>query len=125
MSSETNRNSKLRIIICGGRDYSDSNRLNGVLDVFLPIKDQITIIQGGARGADILARHWAIRNKVVYEEHQADWNVYGRSAGSIRNRQMFDSGCDLVIAFPGKIGTPDMCRYAESKGCEVIKVDWC
>lgn len=119
----------MRIIVCGGRDYNNKERLYEVLNEFLPIKDEITILQGEADGADKLAKLWAEENGVACIPFAADWDKYHRPgrknpAGPIRNRQMFDSGCDLVIAFPGKTGTPDMCAYAASKGCEVIKVDW-
>lgn len=118
----------MRIIVCGGRSYSDKARVYEILDQFLPIKNQITILQGEAAGADALAKQWCADNSVDCEDFPADWEKYRHlrknPAGPIRNRQMFNSGCDLVIAFPGKVGTPDMCAYAVSKNCEVIKIDW-
>jgi len=118
----------MRIIVCGGRSYSNKKRLYEVLDILLPIKDQITILQGEAYGADALAKQWCEDRAVSCEDFPADWYKYRHlkknPSGLLRNRQMFDIGCDLVIAFPGKIGTPDMCAYAKSKDCEVIKIDW-
>ena len=92
--------------------------------MLLPIKEQIIILQGEAPGADTLAKKWAEERGVECKDFPADWNRYRKAAGPIRNREMFNSGCDAVIAFPGKIGTPDMCRYAESKGVIPIKIDW-
>ena len=117
----------MRIIVCGGREYKNREHVFEILDTLLPIKDQITILQGEAIGADELAREWCEFNKVKCIPFPADWNKYHRPgrknpAGPIRNREMFNSGCDLVIAFPGGTGTNDMCSYAESKGCTVIRI---
>jgi hypothetical protein len=61
------------------------------------------------------------------QKHPADWNKYGKRAGPIRNRSMFDSEQpELVIALHNDLakskGTADMVQYAESKGCEVWRI---
>ena len=115
---------QFRIIVCGGRQYSDKSRVYQILDLLLPIKNNITIIQEDAQGADFLAKQWAADRSIKCENFPADWNKYKKAAGAIRNREMFNSGCDLVIAFPGGSGTQNMCDYAQSKECEIIKIDW-
>jgi hypothetical protein len=81
----------------------------------------LIIIQGGAKGADAVAADWAIVNWVPQEEYKADWNKYHRAAGPIRNKQMLDTGIDLVIAFPvGEArGTNHMIGIAKKAGVEV------
>ena len=118
----------MRIIVCGGREYKDRNTVFSALDTLLPLKDQITILHGAALGADKLAEEWCEAREIHCVPFAADWNKYHRPgrknpAGPIRNREMFNSGCDLVIAFPGGTGTADMINYAKSKGCEVIVID--
>lgn len=117
----------MRVLVCGGRSFGYGkgqskfiiNTLNELLD------RDVTIIQGGAYGADFFAKEYAKRNKIPYETYKADWEKYGRSAGYIRNKQMLDEGKpDLVIAFPGGKGTAMMIDIAKKAGVEVIEVDY-
>jgi hypothetical protein len=81
----------------------------------------LIIINGKAKGADRVATDWAVTNLVPFEEYPADWNKYGRGAGPVRNKQMLDTGIDIVLAFPvGEAkGTRDMIRIAQKAGVEV------
>jgi hypothetical protein len=117
----------VRVLVCGGRDYSDKDRLNAVLDKLNDAGegDQIAvIIQGGARGADRLAGEWAYSKPYVRQEQfDAEWDHYGKMAGGIRNQRMLDVGQpDLVIAFPGGRGTADMVRKARRAGVQVVEI---
>lgn len=121
----------MRILVCGGRQYIDYITVNKVLgDIVDGVEDidKVVIIQGGAKGADFLARVFAYCYNggcagILCEEYPADWKKYGRGAGPIRNQQMLDEGKpDLVVAFPGKTGTADMVRRATSSGVEVLNL---
>lgn len=120
----------MRIIICGGRDYTDRARawevLDGLLDEF---GRQVVIVHGAAHGADALADEWARLCGVQRAPFPAEWEKYKpdnprhkNPAGPIRNRQMLDTGADLVIAFPGGRGTADMVRQARARGVPVREV---
>lgn len=91
------------------------------INTWLPPRDLI-IISGGASGVDSIAIDWAIVNWVTFEEYKADWKTYGKSAGMIRNKQMLDSGIDLVIAFPGGKGTTNMVNIAKKAGVSVKEI---
>lgn len=110
-----------RILVCGGRNYSNREKLDAVLNaIVLP---HAVIISGGASGADDLAARWAIARGVQTQIFKADWNRHGRGAGSIRNQQMLDEGKpNLVIAFPGGRGTADMIARAKAAGVYVSEV---
>lgn len=111
-----------RILICGGRDYSDQAMLFGVLDMEAEARPVHRIIQGGARGADELARKWCHSRLCQMENYPADWNKHGKAAGPIRNQQMIDEGRPTkVFAFAGGRGTADMIRRAEQAGIPVFK----
>lgn len=114
----------MRVLVCGGRDYSDRQYLWGFLDEYGP--PEITeIVSGMANGADTLAAGWAIRNGLKLHKFPAIWAMYGKSAGMIRNRQMLVEGKpDLVLAFPGGVGTKNMVSLAKEAGVKVIKVGW-
>ena len=126
----------MRILVCGGRDYKDSEKVTAVLDeiavkhskLYNPddnwLPCDFTIIAGGATGADRLAVEWAAVNWTQYREFKADWNKHGRAAGPIRNQRMLDEGKpDLVVAFPGGRGTADMVRRAKAAGVVVLEIE--
>jgi hypothetical protein len=125
----------MKILVCGGRSYKDKQKVFKVLDelciknskYYTPnenwLPSDITIITGGASGADDLAASFAMVNWTVYKEYKANWVKHGRSAGVIRNQQMIIEGKpDLVVAFPGGKGTADMIRRAEKYGIKVMKI---
>lgn len=94
----------MRVLICGGRDYRDARRVRLTLDE-AHLKHRFSlVIQGGARGADLLAEAWATARGVSCDTYHADWRE-GKAAGPIRNQRMIDQGRpELVIALPGGPG---------------------
>ena len=115
----------MRVLVCGGRDFTDVHMLDDALDFLHATRGPITdIIHGGSRGADMLAHEWANRNNIRMWPYLADWKTLGRSAGPIRNQRMIDDGRpDMVVAFPGGKGTADMIKRAEVAGIHVRIVD--
>lgn len=110
----------VRVIVCGSRTWAHEDEVYRVLGEF--DRTGLTIIQGGARGADRMAHHWASQNEVKCEEYPAEWDKHGRSAGPIRNRAMLDLGADLVIAFRSEgesRGTDDMIRETKRRKIEL------
>jgi len=112
----------VRVLVCGGRDFSDQRAVDVALDDLHDNKGITRIIEGGASGADRFAYEWAAINCVPIEHFVADWKRNGRAAGPIRNKQMLDDGKpDLVMAFPGGRGTADMVRRAEAANVPVLR----
>ncbi len=62
------------------------------------LKDTFTIVSGGARGADTLAREYAEINGLKFIEFKARWDLYGKSAGFKRNKTMVDVS-DICLFF--------------------------
>lgn len=113
----------MRVLVTGGRDYNDLASVVGALNALNEQHGQLTIIQGGATGADQLARYWADRNFCQRITEPADWKAHGKAAGPIRNQRMLDEHKpDLVLAFDGGRGTADMIRRAEAAGIPVQRV---
>lgn len=114
----------MRVLVCGGRDYSNRECVFAVLDK-LHVKTPVeTLIQGGARGADALAMEWAAERKIeqVVTEY-ADWEEHGKAAGPLRNQRMLDVWHpDIVVAFPGGRGTADMVNRARRASVPVSRV---
>lgn len=114
----------MKVLVCGGRDFVNQRFLFATLDKYYNRYYFTSLIEGGAKGADKLAKLWAQDMNLPIEEYKADWDKYGSAAGPIRNQQMLDEGKpDLVIAFDtGGPGTNNMCLKAESEGIEVIRI---
>lgn len=111
----------MKVLVCGGRDYVYWRELSMHLDRYLSKRP--TIIQGGAKGADYLAKVWAVYHNLRHFEEPADWKTFGRSAGSIRNAVMLEKySPDLVVAFRGGRGTADMIAKAKNAGVPVVEV---
>jgi hypothetical protein len=110
----------LRILVCGGRNYANIDKLFEILsEYYRPI-----IIQGGARGADFLAKHYACQNNLNLITFNANWDKYGKAAGHIRNKQMLEEGKpNLVIAFPGGRGTLNMIQQTKKAGIQLRIID--
>lgn len=115
----------MRVLVCGGRNYDDPAEVFARLEErwHRSKHDCMIVLQGGATGADKFARHWCSTTSVPYINYPANWTMYGKAAGPIRNQRMIDEGKpDLVIAFPGGKGTADMVRRAKAAGIETIEV---
>lgn len=110
----------MRVIVCGGRNYSDQARVDNVLNTIDGIRH---LFHGNARGADTLAGSWGNRQDgVSVHAVPAEWKKYGRKAGPIRNQKMLGQSPDLVVAFPGGKGTANMVQQAKAAGIEVIEI---
>lgn len=114
----------MRVLFCGDRNW----RLRKpIAQELLKLNEKTTIIvHGAARGADSMAAMIAQDMGFKTEAHPAQWELYGRAAGPIRNQEMLDSGIDLVLAFHENLarskGTKDMVKRAKKAGVEVMVI---
>lgn len=108
----------MRVIIAGGRDFDEKDRLYAVLDSApFPITE---VICGGARGADDLGRCWANDRGIPVKEFIPDWST-GKSAGFIRNAEMAKNADILVAFWDGKSkGTSQMITKAQKENLIVF-----
>lgn len=113
----------MRILVCGGRDWTDTEAVYRFLDKLLLSEQIDAVIEGDARGVDRIAGFWARRNKIDNLKFRADWSAHGKAAGPIRNQKMLDEGKpDLVVAFPGGRGTADMVARAKRANIKTYEV---
>jgi hypothetical protein len=113
----------MRVLVCGGRHYNDALTFGSWLGGIQRDHGITQIIQGGATGADFLARQYADFQNIPVRTFEAEWGRLGRAAGPIRNRQMLEEGKpDIVVAFPGGNGTADMVRQAKRAGVSVLEI---
>ena len=111
----------MRVLICGDRNWNDIDRVREVVKEMHGKSFIDVVIEGEAKGADILARVAAEGIGIKVEKYPADWQKYGRAAGPIRNSQMLKEGNpDVVVGFHWKVEeskcTRDMLTRAKKAG---------
>jgi len=108
----------MKVIVTGGRDYKDKKTFKRVMALL-----KITsIIEGGAKGADFMAKEYRKKNKLDGYTEKAQWQ-HGNVAGNIRNEKMLNDNPDaVVIALPGNSGTAHCVRTAKKLGMLVLRV---
>ena len=112
---------EFRVLVCGGRDYDNQERVRRTLDAALEAARSAgkvaVIIHGNARGADLLADQYARERSLKVIPFPADWNLHGRRAGPIRNIKMLtESRPHVIIAFKGGKGTAHMMKIGREAG---------
>lgn len=113
----------MKVLVCGGRDFSDWRTLQRVLSGLRDTRGIDLVISGGASGADDLAVRWAHHERIPACIFPANWRFEGRAAGPRRNQRMLDLGSpDFLVAFPGGRGTQDMIDRAIASGVETMVV---
>lgn len=88
----------MKIIIAGGRNFNDYEKLCQFCDEALINETEIEIVSGTANGADNLGEKYAHDKGYLIKQFPAYWDKYGKSAGYKRNAQMAEYA-DVLIAF--------------------------
>lgn len=107
------------IAFTGGRTCSNDSDVYCLLRVLNPD----TVFVGDADGLDRLVRTFCKHLNIPYTVFKADWGEHGRAAGPIRNKEMLQSGANILIAFPGGKGTENCVKQAKELGITVLRVD--
>ncbi len=119
-----------RIIICGSRTWKSYPIVESELQMAMvrlwgytvrPQFELVTVVEGGAAGADCIGKNAAYNLGCSIETFRADWTKHGKAAGHIRNDEMARAGAALCLAFwDGKSkGTLDMIGRATRFGIPV------
>jgi SLOG family YspA-like protein len=87
-----------RVLVTGSRTWTDHTVIRAALAATWQ-PDAVLVSGGCPRGADRLCEqcwhHWGGQ----IEQHPADWQRHGRTAGYLRNQHMVTLGADLCLAF--------------------------
>lgn len=131
----------MRLVVTGGRDFSDTRRAFAALDDLHTRRPVTVLISGRCKtGLDARAEAWARQRGVPVDPYPAPWDdidhpeavvryrrdgsAYDANAGPRRNQQMIDDGrTDYGLVFRGRGGTADMRRRIVAAGIEFEDVE--
>jgi uncharacterized protein YbbK (DUF523 family) len=108
----------VRILITGSQLWTDVDRIRTLFTHLRFNPDVVTMVSGHCpRGADRMCEDVAAELGWAIERHPANWELYGKRAGYIRNAEMVRLGADICLAFiknesPGSTNTAMLARTA-------------
>ncbi len=139
----------MRVVISGGRDFTDRDVIFAWLDRFHAETPITAVIEGGQRkwdkkerrhigGIDFFAHEWAKARGIEVITVEANWNDLSQggqqrwysngrkidlSAGPRRNAKMArEFGATKLLAFPGGRGTGSMIWEAKLAGLDILEI---
>lgn len=109
----------MKIAVVGSRGIGDIIILEQIWERLKFGFEGHTIVSGGAKGVDQIARKFAFEHKIPIIEHLADWNKYGKKAGYLRNKDIIEE-CDCCIAIwdgdsPGTAHDIRLCKQLKKR----------
>lgn len=121
------RDGPWKLLVSGGRNYSNARKVQEVLKRAHEAHPNLFLIEGEASGLDTLARKKADDMGIPVARVPANWTVYRKKAGPIRNRWMLALDPHYLIAFHTNIeessGTSDMIQTAKNIGLPFTLVE--
>ena len=107
----------MKVAIVGSRDYPS------LWEVWLYVTSlpaDSVVVSGGAMGVDAHAEYAAKECGLGVEIYPAEWGLYGRFAGLIRNQTIVDAADRVVAFWDGKSkGTASTIAMAKRAGKDV------
>jgi hypothetical protein len=128
----------ITVVVCGSRDWPYPQEIERRLMTLWLRSTALTVVEGGATGADRVAALWAARmakhprKPITWMHCPADWDQHGKAAGPIRNGMMArylvqrrDAGDEVaVLAFHRRDsrGTANMIEQARALSIQCIVI---
>lgn len=110
----------MKIAIVGSRSFDNYQFLKKILDWY----DIDVVVSGGAKGADRLAARYAVEKGIELKEFLPNWDLHGRAAGFIRNKDIVKYADEVIAFWDGKSkGTAHSIQIAEDS-CKPVHKYW-
>ncbi len=111
----------MKLAIIGSRGFEDIEECFRILDLINNGNVVKGVVSGGAAGADRMAELWAEHHGIPIKVLPADWETHGKSAGFIRNNDIWDNA-DFGVAFwdGGSKGTAHSFNIARKQEKELF-----
>jgi len=91
----------MKLAIIGSRTFRDYPMLEKYILENFDITKIEAIVSGEALGADSLSANFAYNHNIPKIIFKPDWQLYGKSAGFIRNKKIVDTADEFVIFWDG------------------------
>src|SRR5215213_3192990 len=92
----------MKIIIAGTRTFNDYEFLKQKVDIILSKQVDVEIVSGCAQGADLLGERYGKERGITVKRFPAEWNLYGKKAGYLRNEKMANYADALILFWDGE-----------------------
>lgn len=95
----------MKLLVCGSRTIKNFDYVANCLELVIRehgVPEEI--VEGEAQGVDKMSRIWAEMKGIPVTPMPADWKMYGRGAGLIRNAEMVVY-CDNGVAIWDGVST--------------------
>ena len=110
---------KFKIAIIGSRQFHDYDFIEQSILNKISLNEISCVISGAAKGVDALAVEFAGKHGLEMIEFPAQWEIYGKQAGYLRNTTIVENA-DIIFAFP--MGVSNGTRDSIIKAREMNKV---
>ena len=88
----------MKLFICGSRTITDKDWIYSKIENCITQDySNITILEGGAKGVDSIAKQWASEHNIPVIEYPPDYEKYHNEACHKRNEAMA-ADCDFMLA---------------------------
>lgn len=113
----------MRTIIAGTREIADKDLVFQQLDEYQATTDKpiSLVISGHARGIDKIGEEWGEFYGLPIERYPAYWDLHGKKAGFLRNREMANVAEAAVLFWDGESrGTRSMLKLSLERSLHTV-----
>lgn len=104
----------MKVIIAGSRTIHDYKLVCEAVQ--LSGFEITTVISGTAKGVDRLGERYARDNRLKIEKYPANWDLYRKKAGYLRNEEMARHCDAVIVVWDGySVGSMSMIEIAKRK----------
>lgn len=89
----------MKLLVAGSRNWDLVPILNHWLFHWTNHQESVTLIEGGADGADYLARQFGLQKGWEIHTFLPHYDLHGKRATHVRNQEMVDQQPDLALIF--------------------------
>lgn len=105
----------MRLIIAGSRTYNNYPAFEDKMEFYTGhITEEVELFCGEAKGPDSMGKMYALERGWKIRSFPAEWDLYGKSAGPIRNKEMAEQATHCICFWDGQSrGTKNMIELAK------------